>query len=660
MLPIPRQQSSPGRANSVSSYRSDYDRWSQWTQEEEEPLSPTLPGEDLADLVRKSQLALSSLDRETPNSPIRYQDDHGSIYYEYDDDWVSTISPIDRAPSRRFNRVPSFFGRGGQQYQSMPSTEAEDGAPPSRLQSSGSMARRVPSSVGNPWQRMSFRNNSTRLGHRVSSHPSTISEGLEMSREPTEVSFMSHDDEASEPSLSDIKTTNTNNTLDQSFGPGITRALGVQTRRPMNESDAGDLPSYRPNDDMSTSPASLPTIGTAKHQVSSGVVDFPSEHKMAITSVAVEPYGDGGDGSRSPPLSPPSKEDIHGPEAVAPVSGLGLVAMTFALSLAVFIVGVDINIVSTAIPEITADFGSVEDIGWYGSAFLLTTCAFQIPWGRLYTLLSTKWTFTAATIIFELGSLICAASQSSIAFIVGRAVQGMGVSGMLSGALIIMSLVVPLPKRSLLGGIIGAMEGVAMISAPLIGGVLTDNLNWRWCFWINLPIGAVVLIVIILFLNVPPQPLSPEVRHMTFTQRLLHILQKLDLVGTAILIPCIVCLLLAMHWGGTKYDWNSLGIILLFVLSLVLLGIFVYMQRQKGENAMVPPRIIKQRTILAGFWFMLCTSSALVVMTYFVSTSKLHVHAHLLLINPEFCSCLFGSRQFARIAHPSPASICCP
>jgi len=89
-------------------------------------------------------------------------------------------------------------------------------------------------------------------------------------------------------------------------------------------------------------------------------------------------------------------------------------------------------------------------------------------------------------------------------------------------------------------------------------------------------------------------------------------------MGTAVLIPCIVCVLLALQWGGIKYDWDSLGIIVLFILAAVLLAFLIYMQRLKGADAMVPGRILKQRTIMASFWFMLCTGSALVVMAYFL------------------------------------------
>lgn len=112
-------------------------------------------------------------------------------------------------------------------------------------------------------------------------------------------------------------------------------------------------------------------------------------------------------------------------------------------------------------------------------AYLLTTCSFQLFFGRLYTFFSIKWTFLTAVAIFELGSLICGAAPSSVALIIGRAIAGVGAAGVFSGGILIVAHTVPLEKRPIYTGFIGAMYGIASVAGPLMGGAFTDNLTWR-------------------------------------------------------------------------------------------------------------------------------------------------------------------------------------
>lgn len=141
--------------------------------------------------------------------------------------------------------------------------------------------------------------------------------------------------------------------------------------------------------------------------------------------------------------------------------GMKLALITAALMLSVFCMALDNTIISTAIPKITDQFKAIDDVGWYGSSYLLTTCAFQLFFGKLYTFFSIKWVYMVALIIFEIGSAVCGAAPDSTSLIVGRAVAGVGSAGIFSGAILIVANTVPLSKRPMYTGLIGAMYGLA-------------------------------------------------------------------------------------------------------------------------------------------------------------------------------------------------------
>src|SRR5436190_13768011 len=220
------------------------------------------------------------------------------------------------------------------------------------------------------------------------------------------------------------------------------------------------------------------------------------------------------------------------------------------------------NILTTAIPRITDEFKDLNSVAWYGAAFFLTTSSLQGPWGKMYKLFDLKWTVLSALVIFEVGSLVCGIAQNNTALIVGRAIQGIGASGLQNGTYTIVAVVLPRGQRPMFTGVLGAMFGITCVIGPLLGGVFTDNLKWRWCFYINLPLGGAVALGLLLSMRTPQQ--NPRAG-MTWKE----VVYQMDPLGVALLVSGTLCILLALQWGGVQKSWNSssvIGCIVGFVL----------------------------------------------------------------------------------------------
>lgn len=277
-----------------------------------------------------------------------------------------------------------------------------------------------------------------------------------------------------------------------------------------------------------------------------------------------------------------------------------------------FLVALDRLIIGVAIPKITDQFQSLGDVGWYASAYLLTCCAFMLFLGRVYAFYNPKWVYLGSLVVFEIGSAICGAAPNSNALIVGRAIAGLGNAGLFQGAVIIIIYIVPLHKRPQYMGLLGTVFGIASAVGPLLGGAFTDGPGWRWCFYINLPFGGVVLVALIYFLHIPEEMVKK--RHTTFKEKI----TQLDPIGTFCFLPSIICLLLALQWGGVTYDWSNARIVALLVLFGVLLTAFILVQAWQKDNATVPPRIFLHRSILAGVWFSFCNGGSMQTIFYFL------------------------------------------
>ncbi|KAI3321949.1 MFS general substrate transporter [Xylariaceae sp. AK1471] len=253
------------------------------------------------------------------------------------------------------------------------------------------------------------------------------------------------------------------------------------------------------------------------------------------------------------------------------------------------LLGIFLSIISTAIPAITNEFNSIADAGWYGSAFFLAYAAFQSLWGKAYKYFDMKFVFLASIVVFEVGCLIGGVSPNSAALIVGRVVQGGGAAGILLGCYSIANFVSPPDKVPLIVGVIGSIFSVASVIGPVIGGVFTSEVTWRWCFYVNLPIGAVPVIFILFFFKTPPQAkISSKTPAM-------EIAISFDPLGTVLFIGALISYILATTWGGIERPWNSSTVIGLLVGWIVLTALFVVNEFWQGERAIIVARLMKKR-----------------------------------------------------------------
>ncbi|KIX10126.1 uncharacterized protein Z518_01207 [Rhinocladiella mackenziei CBS 650.93] len=339
-------------------------------------------------------------------------------------------------------------------------------------------------------------------------------------------------------------------------------------------------------------------------------------------------------------------------------SGLKLALLMTSILVGMFLSSLDKLIISTAVPEITNEFNSADDIGWYGTAYLLTNCAFQLVCGKLYKVFSIKTTFLTSILLFEAGSALCGAAPSSIAFILGRALAGLGSGGIVSGVMVVIVYALPLDQRPKYQGFFGAVFGVASVAGPLIGGALTTDVTWRWCFYINLPLGGVVMALVFLVFQDPDRPNTK----MPLKDKV----QQLNVLGLLVLLPGVVCLCLALQWGGTTHAWSEGRIIVLLVLAFVFLIVFALIQVWKPEQATVPPSIVIQRTIASGFWASCCTGAHQTLFVYFLpiwfqaidGVSAVSSGIHLLpMVIPVVVASILTGQLVSRIGYYTPFMI---
>jgi EmrB/QacA subfamily drug resistance transporter len=258
--------------------------------------------------------------------------------------------------------------------------------------------------------------------------------------------------------------------------------------------------------------------------------------------------------------------------AQAPVSRQRLIPIMASVMLGMLLASVDQTIVGTAMPRIIAQLNGLEHYAWVATAYLLASTVSVPIYGKLSDIYGRKAFFIVGMVIFLLGSALSGMSQTMTQLIFFRAIQGLGAGAMMPIAMSIIGDILPPAERGKWQGLLVAIFGLSSIIGPTAGGWITDTWGWRWTFYVNMPVGAVALLVAVLVL-----PVAGQRRQHT-----------IDYLGAATLVAGSVALLLGFSWAGTQYAWGSVQIIGLLVLAMVLLTAFILIEMRAAEPIITP------------------------------------------------------------------------
>ncbi|HUZ63175.1 MAG TPA: MDR family MFS transporter [Acetobacteraceae bacterium] len=271
------------------------------------------------------------------------------------------------------------------------------------------------------------------------------------------------------------------------------------------------------------------------------------------------------------------------PPAVKPVSAAELRVVMTGLMLALTLAALDQNIVATALPQIVSDLGGLAHLSWVVTAFLVASTSTAPLYGKLSDMYGRKPAFMVSIVVFLAGSALCGQARGMVGLIGFRAVQGIGAGGLITLAQTTIGDLVTPRERGRYQGLFAAVFAACSVAGPLLGGIITQALSWRWIFYVNIPVGAAALVLIGVGLKQRP----PRRAH------------RIDLAGAALLIGATSCTLLMLSWGGSVYPWASAPVIGPALAAVVLFVLLVRTERRAAEP-ILPPPLFADRVFVLG------------------------------------------------------------
>lgn len=332
-------------------------------------------------------------------------------------------------------------------------------------------------------------------------------------------------------------------------------------------------------------------------------------------------------GSENPPPASPTPGDPEpapelGPGAVPPPGDkaqsqqplpeetrtrLQTTLIVAALMAALFLAALDVTIVTTAIPTIAEEFNSTAGYTWIGSAYLLANAAASPVWGKISDIFGRKPILLCAVGVFWVGSLLSAVSVDMTMLIAARAIQGIGSGGIVILVNICVSDLFSLRRRGAYLGIMGMVWAMAGGVGPILGGVFTEKVTWRWCFYVNLPISGVGMLVLVFVLKLqnPRTPLWAG-------------LAAVDWLGVITIVGGTLMILLGLEFGGVTFPWDSATVICLLVFGALVVGLFVVVEWKFAKYPIIPLSLFKVRSNIASLGVTCCHGLVFISASYYL------------------------------------------